>query len=67
MSALLESLSANWRKVKDKVSGQLSAGKDLMKEAHLSGTRCSLQEKTRVLGLIAAMQMSSGLLQQEWC
>lgn len=36
-----------------------------MKEEHLSGTRHSLQEKIGVLRLIAAMQMSSGLLQQE--
>lgn len=46
MSALLESLSANWKKVKGYVSGQLSAGKDLMKEEHFCGTHCSLQEKT---------------------
>jgi len=55
MSALSESLSANWRKVEGWVSGRLSAGKFLMKEEHLSGTLCSLQGKTRALGLTAAM------------
>lgn len=38
MSALSESLSANWRKVEGWVSGRLSVGKFLMKEEHLSGT-----------------------------
>lgn len=64
MSALSESLSANWRKVESWVSGQLSAGKSLMKEEHLSGTLCSSQEKTRALGLTAAVQMNSGLVLQ---
>lgn len=67
MSVLPESLSGDWRKVEGQVSGQLSAGKYLMKDKHLSRAHCSLQEKTRTPGFIAAMQMSSGLLQQEWC
>lgn len=65
MSVLPESLSGDWRKVEGQVSGQLSAGKYLMKDKDLSRAHCSLQEKTRTPGFIAAMQMSSGLLQQE--
>ena len=60
MSALSESLSANWEKVEDWVFGQLSAGKSLMKD--ISVGHCSLQLKTRALGLTAAVQMNSGLV-----